>query len=500
MNFVTKPKLWIVIYFFLIMYPTYSEDISQHVSIEKMSIIEAHIEKDLMNWQIPGLSVAIIDNDKIIYRNYGFSDKKMEQMITEHTLFELASNSKAFTAIGLLLLNEEGKISLNDPITKFIPWFKVKYNNENVEINIEDCLYHKSGIPVKTIANISPDIESGAIERVVRNLVGINLDFKPGSNFSYATINYDVLGLVIKAVSGMTYEKYIKEKVLIPLGLNNTYSNYEEAISTGKVSQGYKMNLLKARLYTAPYYRGNVPAGYIFSNSQDSALWLQLQMGIIEAPEPFITIIKKSQKADLSQIDPLHHTSYASGWFYNPDRVELLFNHIGSNPNFSSFFAFNPDKKMGVVVLANINSDITNHIGIGILDILYNSNMLFKSSDKYTMIDKGSFLIILLCIPLILIFLFLFRKLKESIKNKKRIILKKKFHFIKITIVLILLIILGYITYTAPVLFFCGLDWNFINIWASALLFPAIIFLYFSLAIMIGYLTIISSYKVYNNE
>ena len=298
MKFKNKIKLGLLVNLLCILYPSYSNEIST----EEMRTIEAHIETNLTNWQIPGLSIAIIDGKEIINKNYGYSNNERNQKISAETLFEIGSTSKAFTGLGILLLEEQGQISLNDPITNYIPWLKVLYNNEEVILKIEDLLYHKSGIPFHTIAKIPPDIEIGAIERVVRNLVNINLDFEPGSNFSYATINYDVLGLLIETVTEISFEKYIKENILSPLGLDNTYTNYNEAVTTGKLSQGYKINLLRARSYKAPYYRGNVPAGYIISSSNDISRWLQIQMGIIELPELFNKLIKKSQNADLQHL------------------------------------------------------------------------------------------------------------------------------------------------------------------------------------------------------
>lgn len=498
MNFTKKVYVWLLLLLLFIVFPSYSENISQHVSIEEMSNLVAHIEKNIKNWQIPGLSIAIIDGDKTIFRNFGFSDEDSNQIVTENTIFELASNSKSFTALGLLLLCEEGKIALDEPISKYIPWFSASYNNKNAEIKIEDFLYHKSGIPTGRIANIPSNAEADAIEKVVRDLVGISLDFKPGSKFSYSTINYDVLGLVIETVSGISYEKYIKEEILIPLGLENTYTNLEAAASTGNVAQGFKMNLLKARPYCAPYYRGNVPAGYIYSTSQDCARWLQLQLGLVETPEPYNKIIEKSHIPDLSQIDPFRHTSYASGWFYNPDRIELQYTHNGNNPNFSTFIAFNPDTKIGVVVLANINSGITNHIGIDILNTIYTSDIHSNASDMYTRIDIISLIIFLFGLIVSLIFLYLSRRLILDIKKGKRAIQNKKSFFIKLAIASSLIITMCVIVFISPRLFLGGVNWTFVNTWASNLLLPAIIAFFVSLLITTGYLTTVFSYRKYN--
>lgn len=186
--------------------------------------VEKIIEENMSKGHIPGLSITIVKDDKIVYqKGFGYSDIDEEKSVTSQSLFELASNSKAFTALGILSLEESRQINLNDEVTKYIPWLKVKYKGKETPITIEQILHQTSGIFPGTIDKIPVSNEDTALEETVRTLIGIELDSKPGDKFQYATINYDVLGLIIEKVTGNTYENYINEIILKPMGLNNTY-------------------------------------------------------------------------------------------------------------------------------------------------------------------------------------------------------------------------------------------------------------------------------------
>ncbi|MBP2022486.1 CubicO group peptidase (beta-lactamase class C family) [Clostridium punense] len=172
--------------------------------------IEKFIEENMSGGSIPGLSVNIVKGDKTVYqKGFGYSDIDKKKPVTSQSLFEIGSNSKAFTGLGILSLEKSGQINLEDEVVKYIPWLKVKYKDKEVSITVEQLLYHTSGIPFKTIDKIPVSNEDNALEETVKTLVGIELDSEPGEKFQYATINYDVLGLIIEKVTGKTYENYI---------------------------------------------------------------------------------------------------------------------------------------------------------------------------------------------------------------------------------------------------------------------------------------------------
>ena len=145
-------------------------------------------------------------------------------------------------------------------------------------MTIQQLLSHTSGIPSNSITRIAESTADNALELTVKTLLDQSLNRQPGSSFEYATINYDVLGLVIEQVAKQPFDQYIQRRILQPVGMNQSFVGIHQVHSTNMAS-GYKIGLLKAQPYIPPIYRGNIPAGYIISNANDIARWLKLQLG-----------------------------------------------------------------------------------------------------------------------------------------------------------------------------------------------------------------------------
>lgn len=478
-----------------------SPDESTELSKSEINEIEEYIRSQMKRGKIPGLSVVIVKEDKTIYKNgFGYANIKKKQPVTAKTLFEIGSNSKAFTALGILWLKVKSNIEfltvitgnmflnmvlgvfepvfclnyfyfrvidLNDPVDKYIPWFKMKYkgkevsnkeSNKNLQITIEQLLHHTSGIPFETVADIPQSGEDNALEETVRTLINKELSYKPGTEFSFATINYDVLGLIIEKVSGQSFEEFIKNNILEPLELTDTYLSRNEAMAH-EMATGYKIEFLKAQEYKAPVYRGNTPAGYFITNSVDMERWLKIQMGTIELSEPLGKIIHESHQPNEKVIG----FRYAKGWFIFKKR-EIF--HSGNNPNFSSFIVLFEPGKIGIALLANINSGVVEETGWGILSIIKKEGMPVQSKDFYIKLDMISFIVA--CIAALLILLsiwFIYGTVKEVLK-KTRTFKRTRKNSLSFFAATLLLIGILYFLFELPTFLSYDLPWKVINVWA----------------------------------
>ena len=464
-----------------------------YLSNDETAKIEKFIEEDMNEGKIPGLSVTIVKDDKTIYqKGFGYSDVEEKKPVNSESLFEIGSNSKAFTALGILSLEKSGQINLNDEVTKYIPWLKVKYKGKEVSITIQQLLNHSSGIPFKSIDKVPVSNEDNALEETVKTLVGIELDSKPGNNFQYATINYDVLGLIIEKVTGMSYEKYMKENVLNLLGLNNTYLDKNE-IANKDMTKGYKFGFLKAELYEAPVYRGNKPAGYIISNAEDMAKWLKIQMDTMNELKFDKDIIKKSHEASPAAMPVSDGEFYDSGWFiYSGGKVL----HGGNNPNYSSFITFNTKNKVGVVVLSNINSNYVGNIGVGINRILQGELVSQGTKDIYISVDKVAIAIICISSFLVILTLFFMIKALREIFRKQRYF---KFNCIKSSLRLIFSFVfmlgLSYCIYLMPQVLYSGVSWTFVFVWLPNSVKIALYLVYVAILLIYVYFIVTSFFK-----
>lgn len=453
--------------------------------------IEKLIEENMRKGQIPGLSVTIVKNNKTVYqRGFGYSDIDEKKPVNSKTLFELASNSKAFTALGILNLEKRGQIRLTDRVTKYIPWLQMNYEGKEMPLTIEQVLHQTSGINPNTIDMIPISNEDDALEKTVRTLIGIELDGIPGENFQYATINYDILGLIIEKVSEDTFENYLQEFILNPLDLNNTYLLRSHKIND-RIASGYKIGFLKPRLYEAPIYRGNKPAGYIISSGEDMGKWLMIQMGFIDEIKFDKELIEKSHEA--SRVLDLmgEEVLYAAGWFIEPGKH---ISHSGMNPNYSSFVMFN--EVAGIAVLGNMSSNYVYNIALGINGVLIKKNFDENIPDPNQLLDKVAVGIILVLVTIISSFLFFIIKLIREVNKKERYF---KFNGIKDIFKLItsLLIVLGitYYIYVLPKLLSFGGSWKTAFVWSPISLKVGVYSLYIAIWVISFYFVLASYLK-----
>jgi len=308
--FIKKSAMIAIMLVFCTMLP----ELAYATSNETINKIEHFIEEQQAISKIPGLSVVIVDKGTTVYqKGFGFADMKTKTPVTSETLFELGSTSKAFTGLAILQLEKQGLLKRSDDIQKYIPWLTLTYNGNRQVITIQQLLSHTSGIPSNSIVRIPESTADNALELTVKTLLDQSLNREPGSSYEYATINYDVLGLVIEQVSKLPFDQYVQQKILEPIGMYQSFVGIHQVQSTD-MAAGYKIGLTKEQPFTPPIYRGNIPAGYIISNANDIAKWLKLQLGNSEIYSIDTNMIKESHSPDQTVAPFDANTYYATGW------------------------------------------------------------------------------------------------------------------------------------------------------------------------------------------
>ena len=396
--------------------PLYAEKASGgdvYKEIEK-KVVELMEEGD-----IPGLCLVIVKDDKPLYiKGFGYADLEREKQVTPQTLFELGSCSKAYTALAAVQMEERGGFDLDDPVSKYLPWFYVQYKDERPTITIRQLLHHTSGIPTNAISYIPKGNQDNALEETVRKIVGLELNEAPGKQYEYSTINYDIVGAIIEKQSRMTYEEYMVENIFKPLGLSSTVVGVDKDNPPKDMAVGYKIGFFAARPFDAPVYRGNYPAGYVVSNGNDVAKWLKFQMGAEETP--LYHLMQKTQIADLTvKPNPHTFTSYAMGWVVN-QYGDRDISHTGLNPNFSTVCMFRPNDKTGVAVLTNSNSNYTSFIGNIVFNLLYGLEIPMELGPRNNLDKACSVVSVMLAGGLLFIFLFFLLIIIDLIKGRRK--------------------------------------------------------------------------------
>ena len=420
---------------------------------------------------VPGMSVSIISGDETFYFSSGYADREKGLPASENTLYELASVSKAFTGAGILLLEDQGLLSMTDPIEKYLPWFTLKYKGTPVDmqsLTLNHFLHHTSGLTnVKHSQNIPQGNTPNMLRKTVEMLVDAELAFAPGDRYNYGTVNYDVLGLVIELVSNQSYERFMTDQVFQPLGLSHTYVYKEDAEATGQLAQGYRTSFFITTPYDAPDFGGNKPAGYIISSTEDMARWMGIQMGVEQdIPEVFKAVIRNSHKGNMTVLDA-GGMYYGAGWMVNADKS--IIDHSGGNPNFATKVVMFPNEQIAICLLSNAASTNIDLV-MNIKDILDgNLSQTYTRSASQLLDTVLSSATIIACLLAVVFFVM---GLRRKRKNELHPITKKE---IIITVAWLMLAIAmsTLLCWIFPI--FIGSDWTTILVWQTYSIFTLFI-------------------------
>lgn len=188
----------------------------------KIDALNQYIEDARIKWNIPAVAVGIIHNDTIVLlKGYGEREIGTGKTVDENTLFAVASNTKSFTATAIGMLVDEGKVKWDDPVTQYLPWFKLYDPYVTQNFTIRDLLTHKSGL-----TTFSGDLiwygSTHSREEIVRRAAYLEPHHEFRTDFGYSNIMYLAAGLVIEQVSGMSWDAFIKKRILDPLLMDRT--------------------------------------------------------------------------------------------------------------------------------------------------------------------------------------------------------------------------------------------------------------------------------------
>ena len=185
---------------------------------------EPMLEQAIRQANVPGFAIAIVQNQQVVYAA-GFGVKNLtnkNEKVTPQSLFHMASITKPFVATSIMQLWEQGKIDLEAPLIKYLPYFRMK-DERYKTITIRQMLSHVSGMPdVEDYEWEKPQYDDGALERYVRGLGDLSLIATPGATFRYSNMAYEILGDVIAKVSGESFEDYVKHHILEPLDMKSS--------------------------------------------------------------------------------------------------------------------------------------------------------------------------------------------------------------------------------------------------------------------------------------
>lgn len=311
--------------------------------------IDRFITENMRTARIPGLALAIVKGDQILYlKGYGQTDSS-GRAVTPQTSFMIGSITKSITALAVMQLVDAGEVDLDDPVQRYIPWFRLADLQSSAQITVRMLINQTSGLPQgPTLVTWTWPDEPLAIERHVRLLANTPPDFPPGQSFAYANANYVTLGMIVQTVTGQSYEDYIRQQIFTPLDMQNSFLSQDEAIQHG-MATGHRWWFgfpIPTRL---PFNRSNLPAGFVISSAEDMAHFLiaQLNGGRYRG-----TSVLSSESIALMQAEP-PRGEYGLGWESVRIDGRRLINADGATANYQASVFFDPEEQVGVFIAAN---------------------------------------------------------------------------------------------------------------------------------------------------
>jgi CubicO group peptidase (beta-lactamase class C family) len=365
------------IVFILPLFLVVSEALSQNKDIEKkLKGFDQFVERVMKDWKVQGMAVAIVYKDKVILsKGYGYRNVDQKLPVTDETLFAIGSCTKAFTAAGVCLLEEDGKLDLDKPVREYMPNFKLQDDYVSENMTPRDLLCHRSGLPRHDAIWYG----SQATRRELFERLRYLEPSKPfRAAYQYQNLMFMTAGILIEDISNSTWEKFTRERILEPLQMSATNFSVADLQKANDFSIGYTEQ--NNTVVSIPYMNIDAigPAGSINSNVKDMSKWVRVLIngGKYNGKKVFSentvrqlqtpTMVNTTQPL---QYDENFYITYALGWTVTSYRGHVRVDHGGNIDGFSASTCFMPRDSIGVVILTNMNGTaLTSIVRNNVLD------------------------------------------------------------------------------------------------------------------------------------
>ena len=340
----------------------FSNSFSQQIQLDSLDLQISQLIKD---FDIPGLSIGIVRNDSIIFtKGYGNLEIHKERKVDENTIFGIGSISKSFTALTLGILVDEGKINWDDKVKAYLPYFELYAPYVTDNFTIRDLLTHRSGLK---------DVSGGTLwyhsdysrEEIIKRLKYL----EPVSGFrdkpAYQNVMYVVASEIVKKVSGMSWDNFLKTRVFDELKMNNSTSLSTERESNSNLAQPHIWDEEFKKISIIQEKGDNLaPGGFIYSSAVEMSSYMRLMLnnGVIDN-DTIISpkIIKEIFKPQIIYADggifKNEFSSYGFGWWLTPVNGHKVIEHSGGIDGMSAQLVMIKDMNLGFVILTNASKE-----------------------------------------------------------------------------------------------------------------------------------------------
>jgi CubicO group peptidase (beta-lactamase class C family) len=323
---------------------------------EAVYLLETWLESVIDFDRLPGISIAIVYDQEIVYaKGFGYMDVEKRVKATPGTIYSICSISKLFTSIALMQLRDAGKLSLDDAVSKHLPWFAPGMVNPDARPpTLRDLLRHSGGLPAEPDHTVwsEPDLAFPSRDGLIERVSSLKMSYPTNADFNYSNLGYSLLGEVVSVVSGMEYSDYLQQNILEPLGLEATTPYLPTDLLGSKMAIGYgRWPRAGSRVkITSCDARALTPAGGLASTVEDLAEFAMWQFRVLDGKDD--ALLSQQTLMEMQTVqwsDPEWGLGF-SIWHMGNSR---FVGHQGGCPGYKSQIILDPEQKIAVVVMVN---------------------------------------------------------------------------------------------------------------------------------------------------
>ncbi|MFC1983517.1 serine hydrolase [Chloroflexota bacterium] len=336
---------------------------------QRLDLLVEQLEQQRQTLHVPGMAIAVVKDDEVILTHgFGIANVEKETPVTPETIFAIGSSTKAFTSTLVGMLVDEGKMSWDDSVVKYIPYLQmnVESDNESDEPTLRDVLSHRTGFTRMGLLFASGQIP---IEEVLLDATKAEPYVPFRDKFYYSNVIYMSAGVAAGKADGTDWDTLVEERIFELLGMDSTTTSITQAENDSRLASGYLWDEdLQAYEYKPMRNIDNIgPAGAINSNVLDMAQWLRLQLGRGEYEGRRLISEENLRETWTTQIEITESVSYGMGWMIRELEGQPVIEHGGNVDGFSAQVALLPESNLGFVLLTNASASPLPPLAINIV-------------------------------------------------------------------------------------------------------------------------------------
>jgi CubicO group peptidase (beta-lactamase class C family) len=337
---------------------------------------DAWVDAEIQRWQIPGLAIAIVKDDSVVYaRGFGVRRLGEPARVDEHTLFGVASTTKAMTAAALAMLVDEGRASWDDPVVRHLPGFQLSDPWVTRHVTIRDLLTHQVGVG-RITGNRLRYLSNMTRDDVLYRMRFHEFEAPFRSRYVYSNAMYTVAGEVVAAISGQSWDEFLRTHIFAPLGMARSNTTIEAVNADDNTAWPHQEIDGRVQPIDRRSWRVVAPSAAVNTSAREMAQWMRLQLG-----EPGVytgrrllsaAVMREMHRPQValagSSLDGTPFSAYGLGWSLSQYEGRWVSQHSGATDGMNTNLVLVPSENLGVVVMTNTFNSLMVAVTNRVLD------------------------------------------------------------------------------------------------------------------------------------